>query len=282
MVNGSLLLFINNRLTRFGATMNFKQYLAESETNYKFRIKTVATVDEDVMTRIENYLSKFNLKKISPPSKTILQKHPLDFSPNITNMEVYIIDVELGLPVSSFIMEKELTTVLDLTGGYLLVRGEYDALQTQINASEQAEDIAHQADKKSLGASTLLSTDSQYPDAEQTAGGANYYGDEYNGRFLKYLKDEASTRKEKQRVEAADPLFSWIDYDKLDHTPDDDQEFNKNLEKFGIFVEPDKDARTPGNAGAFTDADLKIKKTYQDANGKTKTLTGKTTKVGKK
>jgi hypothetical protein len=261
--------------------MNFKQYLAESEKTYKFRIKTVATVDKEMLRKIEQYLSKFNLIKVFPTTKTILQKHPLDFSPNIKDMEVYIVDVEMGLPVSSFIMEKELTSLLGLSGGYLLVRGEHDALETQIDATQQAQDIADQAAKKGLGASTLLSTESVYPDADQTAQGTNYYGNEYNGRFLKYLKDESATRKEKQKVEAPAPLFSWLDYEKLDHTPDDDQEFNKDLEKFGLKA-ADKDAMVPGDTGAFTDAGKVMKKTYQDEKGKTKTLKGKSTNVGLK
>lgn len=261
--------------------MNFKQYLAESEKTYKFRIKTVATVDKEMRKKIENYLNKFNLIKVFPTSKTILQKHPLDFSPNIKDMEVYIIDIELGLPVSSFIMEKELTSLLGLSGGYLLVRGEYDALETQVDASQQAQDIANQATQKSLGASTLLSTESAYPDADQTAPGTNYYGNEYNGRFLKYLKDESAIRKEKQKVEAPAPLFSWLDYEKLDHTPDDDQEFNKELNKTDV-KKADEDAMVPGDSGAFTDAGKTVKKTYQNAKGKTQTLKGKSTNVGQK
>lgn len=256
--------------------MSFKQYLAESEKTYKYRLKFAVPLDKTSLQQIEAYFKRVNVLSVSAPSKTILQKNPLDFGPAIQNVEVTIIDVVTGLPLSPFIAAKELASMLKVPEGYVLARGEFDALEVQIDVAQQQADIDQQADKKSLGASALLGTDSVYPEAEQTAGASNYYGDSYNSRFLEYLGTIAAERREAQKVDSVAPLFTWLQLSKEGQTPDDNQAFNADLIKAKVEKQ-DKDAMVPSRAGEFTDTGKTVKKTYQTAAGKTKTLAGKTT-----
>ncbi len=260
--------------------MNFKQYLAESEKTYNYRVKTVATLEKEHFSMLEHYLKRFNLIKVSPAVKTILQKQPLDFGPNIQNAEVLIIDIQLGLPLSPYVMEKELTSLLGLPAGYLLARGEFDALDVQTDVKQQQDDIAQQASKKSLEATPLLGTDPVYPEAEQTAGADNYYGDAYNNRLIGVLKKIEDERKEAQKVDAPAPLFSWLDLEGVEKTPDDNQAFNAAIVSAPKKIDT-KGALEVGSAGEFTDTGKTVKKTFATSTGKTKTLAGKTNAIRK-
>jgi hypothetical protein len=256
--------------------MDFKKYLAESVKTYNYRLKTVTLLDKDAVTRIEKYFKRFNLLKISKARKTPLQKAPLDFE-SIPNREVFILDVTLGLPISSFVLQRELVGLLGLPGDHLIVRGENDPIEVQNDAANQNAEIATQAEKKDLAAASLLDTNSEYPEAEQTADGQNYYGDSYNSRLLDYLMQVADERKEAAKVEAKAPLFSWLDMPKSDASTED---FNADHKP---EVKPaDSDVKTPAKTGNFDDEGVVVKKTYLDKSGASKTLSGKPESIRKK
>lgn len=259
--------------------MNFKQYLAESEKTYNYRLKTVAALDKDAVARIEKYFARHNLIKISTVRKTPLQKAPLDFE-SIPNREVFILDVTLGLPISSFIIQRELVGLLQLPGDYLIVRGENDPIEVQNDAMNQHAEISAKAADKELTADSLLGTESAYPEAEQTADGQNYYGDSYNSRLLDYLKQVSDDRKEEQKVEAKAPLFSWLDAPKKDEPKQDTTDFNQGLRP---DVKPaDAGAKSVAKTGNFDDEGVVVKKTFKDKSGNAKTLAGKPTSIRKK
>jgi hypothetical protein len=259
--------------------MNFKQYLAESEKTYNYRLKTVALLDKDTVSRIEKYFARHNLIKTSAVIKTPLQKAPLDFE-SIPNREVFILDFSLGLPISSFIMQRELVGLLGLPGDCLIVRGENDPIEIQNDAADQHAQIEAQAEKKGMAATPLLGSESEYPEAEQTADGHNYYGDSYNSRLMTYLKTLADERKEEQKVETKSPLFSWLNDPKKDEPKQDTADFNKDHK---AEVKPvDKGVKTVAATGNFDDEGVVVKKTYTDKSGNAKTLAGKPSSIRKK
>jgi hypothetical protein len=258
--------------------MNFKQYLAESEKTYNYRLKTVALLDKDSVSRIEKFFARYNLIKISTARRTPLQKAPLDFE-SIPNREVFILDLTLGLPISSFIIHRELVGLLSIPGDYLIVRGENDPLEIQNDAAAQQSDLADQAREKSLTPSSLLGTDSEYPEAEQTSDGKNYYGDEYNSRLLAYLKTVSDEQKENQPVVTKSPLFAWLSEPKNAEPKQDDTDFNKDYRI--KTAKADDGAKTVGPKGNFDDEGTIVKKTYVDKSGKTKTLVGKPSSIRK-
>lgn len=254
--------------------MNLRQYIAESEKKYSYRIKSVADLPSG-FEQIKRFLQRYNLIDIKKPKKTIMQKNPLDFE-SVPNAEVYIMDVTLGLPISSYVIQRELVGVLGLPGDYIIVRGENDPVEQQVIAGEQLADIHQQADQKDLAPAALLGTDSQYPEAEQTANGSNYYGDSYNSRFLANLDKIAKERNEAMKVDPPAPLFSWMNMPKSDM----DSDFNRDI-KGPTILPKETDAKVPTPTGNFDDEGKVMKKTYVDSKGKEKTLTAKPNSIRK-
>jgi len=247
--------------------MNFKTYLAESEKTYRYRIKSLADIRESVGV-IEKFLQRYIVVAVSKPTKSIIQKRPLDF-PSVLNREVYMMDVELGLPVSAYVLERELVGMLGLPGDYIVVRTENDPMEIQTDAATQLADIEKQADKKGLTPAPLLNSDSAYPEAEQKVDGSNYYGDSYNSRLMGYLKDLSDERKEKQTVPTKSLLFTWLGTNSAEDMGD----FNADHKP---EVKPaDKDTVHVAKTGNFEDDGHVVKKTYLNKNGEPQTLKGK-------
>lgn len=254
--------------------MNFKQYLAESEKKYVYRLKTVLMMDKNAWKTVELFLKRYHLLNFGKPTKTILQKRPLDFT-NLENREVHMVEVTLGLPASPDTIQRELCVLLNSPLEYFVVRGENDPIEIQSARVDQANDIAAQADEKNVEQAALLSTESEYPEADRGVEGSNYYGNEYNSRLLKYMKEVSDERVEKMKVDAPNPLFSWLDMPKSDAPTDG---FNPEPEK---TPKADKGAKKPTRFGNFDDEDTTIKKTYVDGKGREKTLTAKPKSVRK-
>lgn len=254
--------------------MDFRTYLAESEKTYRYRIKTVVPVDATMIASVEAHMKRYNLISVSKLSKTILQKQPLDFS-SVQNREVFMLDIELGLPVSSYVIQRELVGVLGIPGDYMVVRGENDPMEIQTDIANQQAAIDAQAEKKGLTPAALLTTNPDYPDADQTVDGQNYYGDAYNGRLLGYLKELSDKRQEEQKVDAPAPLFKWLDMPK----PEKAEDFNADLK--ADQKPADKDAHKVGTYGNFADEGKTLKKTFVNKAGTPQTLKGKSTPVRK-
>lgn len=262
--------------------MDFKQYLAESEKTYCYRIKTVGQIDKSHLSQIEKYLQRYNLKTISKITKTILQSNPMDFA-SVQNAEVFIVDIETGLPISSYILGRELAGLLKLPEDYLVVRGENDPLEIQNDMYRQSQEISDRMSGKGQEQSSLLDVDSDYPAAEKTADGSNYYGNEYNEKFLGYLRDISKIEAEKRKVEPKDSLFGWLDIPKESNDPSQDtSDFNKNIKKpepseklgFGEIIRV-------GNKGNYEDEGKVVKKTVINKTGNKTTLAGKPSPVRK-
>ena len=58
---------------------SFTEYLTESKNTYTFRIKLAKELSGDDLSRIENHLAKYDVQKVSAPTKLMLQSVPYDF-----------------------------------------------------------------------------------------------------------------------------------------------------------------------------------------------------------
>lgn len=250
--------------------MNFRKYLAESQKVYKYRIKTVLSIDSGDIAVITSFLQRYNPIKIDKPKKSIIQKRPVDF-PTIENREVTFIDIELGLPAVTDILTRELVGLLNCPGDFVVVRGEHEPLTIETNNKEAQADIEKQAAEKDLTKAALLSTESEYPDADKQPAGANYYGNSYNSAFLANLQKLSAEHKDDLKVEAPSALFSWLDLPKEGEPKQDLSSFNADI-KGPDIVDIDKDARKPTSKGNFVDTDVVVKKQYVDRKGNAKTL----------
>lgn len=244
--------------------MNFKQYLTESEKEFNFRIKTITELTPDLMKKIENYLHKFRLKTISKPSKTIMQRQPLDFD-DISNAEVHIFDITTSLPVSSYILQQDIRNILNIPEKYIVVRGENEPIELDSSKLNQEHELATMATDAGLVRDSLLGTDSEYPEAEHTADGSNYFGNSYNNRLLAYMKT-IQDENQPLKIEAKDSLFSWLDQPTEQEPIQPPEDFNAAINN--PEIKPfDKGAKKPAPNGNFDDSGNILKRTYVTKKG---------------
>lgn len=188
--------------------MSLRQYIANAEKTYSYRIKTVVELNDDLMGRIERIILKYQPIDMSSPRKTMMQKTPLDF-PTVPVAEVHMVDVELGLPASSAQLQMELVKALGLPEKFLVVRGDNDPIEAQNNAIEAKIEMDEANKDAEKGALLDLPN---YEEAD--APGAALYGDDYNKRFLGYLNKVDTERREAMKVDAPNSPFKWLDMPK--------------------------------------------------------------------
>lgn len=90
----------------------FVRYLAESEKEYRFRLKFANLPEDFDDSKLETHLEKYGLKSLSAPKKTPIQQHPSDFQ-TLRNADVHIMDAVLTYPVTT---PELLQFVADVTG----------------------------------------------------------------------------------------------------------------------------------------------------------------------
>lgn len=241
------------------------QYLSENKKVYKFRIKTVTPLDDDIKEQIYDYLSKYDIKSMSDIRKSIIQREPLEFK-DILYAEVYSIDVILNMPVSSYILIQELRSLLNIPEKYIVVRGENEPIELEsqnLSAKQDIKEIKQKQDLSSLG---LMSTGSEYPEAREFEVA---YGDKYNNLLLTYLSNISSEREYK----IANPdgsivkqkMFSWL---KDPETADD---FNKEIDTVKPIHQLSKKDKIDkvndtGIHGNYNDT-VEVKKLFVNKNG---------------
>lgn len=208
--------------------MDIRKYIDAVERTYHYRIKTVVPLGDEEMGRVERALIKYMPVDVpAKPKKTILQKTPLDF-PSLENVEVYILDVELGLPASSYVLQNELFQALKIPEKFIVVRGENDPIENETERLNAERDMKDEAEKSGLKPGALL-LDPTNSEAEEIDG-SKLYGNEYNSRFLSYLNKVESTRADKQKIDAPNPLFTWLDMPKESGEPaQDTSDFNAGI-----------------------------------------------------
>ena len=76
---------------------NFKDYLAESERTYNYRIKIVGELPQGFYNALKGKLEQFDPLKIGSEKSTPIQAKPADF-PAFENEKVTSVDVMLRYP----------------------------------------------------------------------------------------------------------------------------------------------------------------------------------------
>jgi len=167
------------------------EYINSVKTQHKYRIKLACGCDDAIMDKIEKHLEKYDAEEISNPQKLILQRRPLDF-PNLDMAEVHIVDFTANLPVSQDMLRAELSKILRVPEGMIVVRNALEPREQEAEHDEEAEKFMK--DPKKLEAK--LGTDySKDEGSEVTA--EETFGNKYNTNLLKELKKLADDRKKK-------------------------------------------------------------------------------------
>jgi hypothetical protein len=214
--------------------MDFKQYIADAQRFYHYRVKTICVLDDHAMDWFERVLLKYDPVDITKPHKTIIQKNPLDFK-NVAAAEVWIVDVTTALPASGYVLQKELQLALGIPENYIVVRGENDPIEIENDRLVADEQMDLDAAAKGLTRDALL-TDQDYSEVDTTD--PELYGAKYNSQFLGFLRTVQKDRAEKAKVDAEGGYFSWLNQPKPDVEPDE-----------GAYNADIKDAPTIGKVG---------------------------------
>lgn len=136
---------------------NFKEYLAESERTYNYRIKVVGEVAPDFTKLLKEKLAQFDVVKMTEVKTTPVQKAPADF-PAHANERVNSMDVEFRYPA----IEPQIQQIAQLLG--------LDPNRIRLLTTAYEESMAEEKDKiEELNKDLLTDTDLPAPDAEQKA-----------------------------------------------------------------------------------------------------------------
>ena len=161
---------------------NLKEYLAESQKVYTFKIKVAGPLPEKFVESVKLKLEKYGCGKFQQINSTPILPTALDF-PNLSNVEITIFEAECAYPVTSpEIMEaiKNSTAVCET---HLRVRNLREEEMFEYDNAEE--------DKKKK---TALLTDPTYKEAEKVKA-KDYFGSDFNKSFLKDLQKSAKQRK---------------------------------------------------------------------------------------
>ena len=150
----------------------FKEYLAESERTYSYRVKIVGDVDSGWLKQLEEKCQQFDVVSFSKPKTTPVQLAPADF-PKHANDSVTSIDVEFRYPAIEPQI-KQLAQLLFLDPNRIIM------LTTPFENSMDSEREKVEVQNKDL----LTDTDFPAPDAEQRALSKDYSADPYKHAVL--------------------------------------------------------------------------------------------------
>lgn len=149
---------------------SLKQYLAESEKTYEFRLRSLNEISDDHMDRIEAHMKKYNMESMGAPKKTIMHK-PRGFA-DVGAQEVYVYDFATKLPATPHTLHEEIASICGCSMGSMVVNN--------MNEAEELWEVEEESDEE---AKSVLA-DADYSEAEKI-NPEDHYGDKYNEKMVK-------------------------------------------------------------------------------------------------
>ena len=151
---------------------SLKQYLAESEKTYAFRLRSLNEISDAHMDRIETHMKKYSMESMGAPKKTVMHK-PRGFA-DVGAQEVYISDFTTKLPATPSSLHEEIASICGCNLGSMIVNN--------MNEANELWDIEESSDDDSDPTSVLA--DADYSEAENIKV-EDHFGDAYNEKMLK-------------------------------------------------------------------------------------------------
>jgi hypothetical protein len=152
---------------------NFKEYLAESQRTYNYRIKIVGDVPPEFIGQLKEKLKQFEPVKIGERKDTPVQLKPADF-PAFENDRVISMDIETRYPA----IEPQIQQIAQILG--------LDPNRIRMLTTPYEESMATEKEKIDVENKDLL-TDTDYPapDKEQKALSKDYATGPYDHDVVK-------------------------------------------------------------------------------------------------
>jgi hypothetical protein len=171
----------------------FNQRLMEAQREFHYRLKTVVDLTDKRMEDVERLLNRYQLVRMGTINKLDGDIDTLEFS-DVENADISYLDFVIGVPVSAYILQQEMRSVLNVPEKFVVVRSDNEAVEVdsaRIQLLQTLDKVASEAGHAHAG--SLLSTDREYLDVEQPLV-KDAFGDTYNKRFLNLLSKVASNR----------------------------------------------------------------------------------------
>ena len=149
---------------------SLKQYLAESEKTYAFRLRSLNEISDEHMDRIETHMKKYAMESMGAPKKTIMHK-PRGFA-DVGAQEVYIYDFATKLPATPHALHEEIASICGCSMGSMIVHNMKEA--------EELWEVEEESDEEA----TSVLADADYSEAEKI-NPEDHYGDKYNEKMVK-------------------------------------------------------------------------------------------------
>jgi len=141
----------------------FKEYLAESQKTYSFKIKVAGDLPESFVENLKTSLDRCKVSKLSKINSTPIQAQPMDF-PTLKNCEVHMFEVVCEYPITVPEIANDIKSVgIDET--YFKIRNSNEPDLEEVATKE--DNVKHK----------------------------DYFGDDFNKGFLKDLDKAAKQRK---------------------------------------------------------------------------------------
>ena len=141
---------------------NFREYLAESERTYRYRVKIVGETGADLLKSFKQKLDQFDVVSVSDARTTPVQAHPADF-PGFPNQRVTAVDYEFRYPA----IEPQIKQLAQLMG----IDPNRIIMQTTAFDNSQEQEREKIADQNT---DLLAKTDYPNPDSEQKSLSKDY------------------------------------------------------------------------------------------------------------
>lgn len=201
---------------------SFKRVLLENVKIYEYKIKFCIEPTPEQMQALLYYVQKYDPIEISEPTRSIIQKNPLDF-PDIENTEVYTIVLKTTLPVSSYVLQQEIKNWLGINEKFIVVRNKFEPVNIESDYINALNDINDEVKNKGWNFISKLSTDEEYHDSEKIDNGSDYYSNDSLEDLKKYF---TNLRK---KVKNNFPYNSIADIHFKLFQNFDDNDYNKNI-----------------------------------------------------
>ena len=157
------------------------EYINQLQREHRYRVKMAFQPTDRQLESLERHMKKYDALEVGRAEKLMLQAVPMDF-PKLAGHEIVIVDVVTRLPVSTPVLEVELSGLLSVQKGALKVFGRDEPIEQQI---EVEADVNTEA---------KLGTD--YSDSEANAVSADKAaGDKYNQEMLDAADKSGKERK---------------------------------------------------------------------------------------
>jgi hypothetical protein len=163
---------------------SFRQYLAESQKVYSFKVKVAGELPEKFQEGLKNRLDRCKVLTLEKITTTPIQKLPLDF-PGMENKEVHVFEVICEYPITGPEIIQDIKG-MGIDEACFRVRG----------SSEPSEEEQVIATSETKSEALLSETD-----LDKNSGKVkhkDYFGDDFNKSFLKDLEKSSKARKKDQ------------------------------------------------------------------------------------